>query len=111
MKKAGPVGWSSAIAEAEGYTVLTVSVSPGSNGTGIRDFDPWRGRIEVRVGTEARGGRANRELVRYLAVLFDLPEEDIVLLRGERSRQKRVGIRTDRGKVEAVLRPLLGGGE
>jgi hypothetical protein len=103
------VGWASAITEWRGFTALELTVTPGAGSTGIWDFDPWRRRIAVRVEGRAREGGANRELVRYLADLFDLPERDVEILQGGKSRQKKVGIRVGREGVEAVLEGLLGG--
>lgn len=44
----------------------------------------------VRVAAPARDGKANRELIRYLAEVLDVPKSALSLMRGEASRRKVV---------------------
>lgn len=50
------------------------------------------GRIHVRLRAPPVEGRANRRLMRFLASEFRVASSQVRLLRGERSRNKRVEI-------------------
>jgi hypothetical protein len=53
----------------------------------------WLGAaLKVKVHAPALEGRANDELLDFLAEKLALPRRDITLLRGEKSRQKVVRI-------------------
>jgi uncharacterized protein YggU (UPF0235/DUF167 family) len=51
------------------------------------------GRLRLKLAARAVEGRANDELVRFVASLLDVPRRDVRVTIGERSRRKvlRVG--------------------
>ncbi|MEA3400405.1 MAG: DUF167 domain-containing protein [Armatimonadota bacterium] len=69
----------------------------------------WRGReLTVKVTAPPVEGRANRELLRFLAEILGVSPADITILRGETSRRKTVqvaGITADQAGER--LRPHL----
>lgn len=66
----------------------------------------WLGSaLKVKVHAPALEGRANDELLDYLAAELGVPRRQLTLLRGEKSRQKIV--RLD-GLDETELRRRLG---
>ncbi len=71
-------------------TLVRVKVNPGAPRTEIKGVDEWRGALEVNVSKPPRGGRANRELIRFLK---ELTEADIELISGETSREKTILIK------------------
>jgi uncharacterized protein (TIGR00251 family) len=83
--------------------VLRVRVTPGapkSELRGVRDGELW-----VRVAAAPEKGRANLELVRYLAGLLGLPRSAVTLASGETSRHKRLSLgREALPRLRAVLR-------
>lgn len=70
--------------------VLTLHVQPGAARTAIagRHGDA----LKIRLAAPPIDGRANDELVRFLADAFDVPQRDVTLLRGATSRRKSVRI-------------------
>jgi uncharacterized protein (TIGR00251 family) len=53
----------------------------------------WLGAaLKVKVHAPALEGRANDELLDFLAETLDLPRRDLALVRGDKSRQKLVRI-------------------
>lgn len=69
---------------------VRVKVRPSSNAesvVGVRG-----GELIVKVKARAEKGRANRELVSYLADWAKVPRRDVVILSGEHSRRKTVSL-------------------
>jgi uncharacterized protein (TIGR00251 family) len=67
-------------------TRLHLLVVPGAAANSLgRAAD---GSLRVRVAAPAREGKANRELVRYLADLLGLPKTAVRVDRGEGARHK-----------------------
>ncbi|NPB02682.1 MAG: YggU family protein [Methanopyri archaeon] len=71
-------------------TLVRLRVNPGAPRTEIKGVDEWRGALEVNVSEPPRGGRANRELIRFLKKLTGT---DVELVSGETSRDKTVLIK------------------
>jgi uncharacterized protein (TIGR00251 family) len=74
--------------------LLMLHVQPGakrSEVAGIRG-EAAESRLRVRLAAPAVEGRANAELVRFLAAAFAVPLRAVTLVRGETSRQKTVRI-------------------
>lgn len=96
--------------------VLRLSVQPGAGRAAVvgRHGDALR----IRVAPPPADGRANEAVVRLVAELVGVPERDVELVSGQRSRQKRVrlagvdpaevGRRLDEAIAQASARP--GGG-
>lgn len=70
---------------------LAVRVSPNareSSITGWSSDEKGRPVLLVRLAAPPADGKANKELVRFLAEAFGLPKSEVTLLRGTSSRQK-----------------------
>jgi uncharacterized protein (TIGR00251 family) len=72
-----------------------------SGAAGIRD-----GALLVRLNAPPVEGAANAELIDVLARLFDIPKRNVTIVRGERSRVKRVRID---GVEPAAIERLMNG--
>lgn len=64
--------------------------------------------IKVAVTAPPAEGRANRAVVRMIAVLFGVPVNDVSLISGHRSRRKRLFVKgieegAARRKLDAVI--------
>jgi uncharacterized protein (TIGR00251 family) len=89
--------------DSEGATqgiVLTLHVQPGARRTGIAGL--YGDALKIRLAAPAVDGKANAELVRFLARAFGVARSAVMIVRGETSRQKTVRIdaprlRPDRG--------------
>ena len=88
---------------------IAVKALPGASKTefaGLKD-----GRLRVRVAAAPEGGRANAELVAFIAKTLGCPKGDVVLLQGEKSRIKTLAVPVAcRAQLEKILRDVLGRG-
>ena len=73
-----------------GAIVLALHVQPGAARTEVAGIHG--GRLKIRLAAPPVDGKANAELLRYLADAFGVPLRDVALVRGEASRQKTVRI-------------------
>ena len=77
---------------ATGEVLLEVRVTPGARRTELvaRDGD----RLRVKLAAPPVDGKANAELVRFLAELYGVRRSAVEVVRGLRSRDKVVRIRS-----------------
>jgi uncharacterized protein len=97
MPDARPAPWRRE--DATGVT-LVLHVQPGAKRTGVAGTHGEA--LKLRLAAPPVDGKANAELLRYLAGAFSVPLRRVVLVRGELSREKLVRIE------QPVLRPDLG---
>ncbi len=73
-----------------GDVVLTLHVQPGAKRS---DFAGKYGdALKLRLAAPAVDGKANAELVRFLADAFGVPQRNVEIVRGESSRAKVVRV-------------------
>ena len=72
------------------YLILNLRVQPKACQNEITG--PQGDHLKLRIAASAAGGKANQELVRFLAKLFGVPQKRVTLLRGITSRVKQVRI-------------------
>ncbi len=66
----------------------------------------WHGdAVKVKLQAVPEGGRANEELIRFLAEALGLPRRAITLVTGDTSRDKRISVE---GVDEAAFRAKFG---
>ena len=70
--------------------VLTLHVQPGAARTEIAGIHG--DALKVRLAAPPVDGKANAELLRFLAAAFAVPARGVTLVRGQASRQKVVRI-------------------
>jgi uncharacterized protein (TIGR00251 family) len=83
-------------------THITVKVTPNAGRneiTGVKE-----GVWQIRIGAAPDKGKANKELVDYLAETLDIKKSSIVIARGETSRNKTIIIQ---GLTEADITARL----
>jgi uncharacterized protein (TIGR00251 family) len=80
--------------EEDEALVLMLHVQPGAKRTEIAGAhgEGMQTRLKIRLAAPPVDGRANAELLRYLADAFGVPLRQVALLRGETSRQKTVRV-------------------
>lgn len=78
------------IKQTKDGVVLLVHVQPNAKKNSVEGIDKWRGRIKIKVSAPPVGGKANRELTKFLSKLLG---KEIVILRGETSREKELLIK------------------
>ena len=74
--------------------VLALHVQPGATRTEVAGAygEGAQARLRVRLAAPPVDGKANAELLRFLAAAFGVPRSRVTLVHGERSRQKTVRI-------------------
>ena len=74
--------------------VLTLHVQPGAKRTAVDGThgEGMHQRLKVRLAAPPVDGKANAELLRFLADAFGVPLRNVGLVRGEASRQKVVRV-------------------
>jgi hypothetical protein len=70
--------------------VLTLHVQPGAKRTEVAGIHG--DALKVKLAAPPVDGRANAELLRFLADTFGVPVRNVTLLRGETSRSKVVRV-------------------
>jgi uncharacterized protein (TIGR00251 family) len=76
--------------EEAGAVVLSLHVQPGAKRTEAACIHG--DAMKIRLAAPPVDGRANAELLRFLADAFGVPLRSVTLLRGEASRQKTVRV-------------------
>lgn len=90
------------IMEWEDGIRFEVKVQPRSSRNQISGFQ--EGQLRVRLTAPPVDGEANQGLVAFLAETLGLSKRDIVILRGETSRVKLIGVhRISRDEAEKIL--------
>jgi uncharacterized protein (TIGR00251 family) len=80
-----------AIKKSNQGVLLSLHVMPGSSQAVFPSrFDQWRKSIEIKVRSEAKDNKANKEVLETVAGFFGLSAKDVVLVSGEKNRQKTV---------------------
>lgn len=88
------------------YSLLTVQITPKSSKNQIVGWtsdEQGRPVLKIKIAAVAEDGRANQELIAFLANILQIPKSAITLLRGEIARIKQLKIQLD----EAELRKRL----
>ena len=70
--------------------LLNIKSVPGSSKTeftGVKD-----NRLRIRIAAAPEDGKANAELITFLAKSFGCPKREIILQSGERSRLKVISL-------------------
>jgi uncharacterized protein (TIGR00251 family) len=75
----------------EGITI-DVEVMPNSSKSEIYGFNEWRKRIQIKVKSEAKEGKANKEVIQLLSQLFEVPINKVTIVTGAKSRNKTIGV-------------------
>jgi len=79
--------------------VLTIHAQPGAKRTEVAGVHG--DALRIRLAAPPVDGKANAELLRFLAEAFGVPLRQVVLLRGVSSRQKSVRIESPARRPDA----------
>jgi uncharacterized protein (TIGR00251 family) len=85
----------------EKKVTLLIYAKPNAKRTALLKVTDEEG-LHIALHAKPHDGEANKELISYLAKLFDLPKSHIILERGETARRKVVMIPFTE-KVQAFL--------
>ena len=70
--------------------IVDIYVQPGAKRTEIVGF--YCDVPKIRLASPPVDGRANDALLNFIARLFDVPRRQVILIRGGKSRHKKVAI-------------------
>ena len=59
--------------------------------------------LKMKLVSRAQEGKANRELVDYLASIFSVRKSEVRIVSGERGRKKVVFLPVDRDRLDAIM--------
>ena len=80
--------------ESDGAIILMLHIQPGA---GRSEFAGLHGdALKIRLAAQPMDGKANAELIRFLADAFGVSQRNVLLLRGETSRAKTVRVNSPR---------------
>ncbi len=103
--------WRDAVQPVEGGVRLLLEASPGAGHVRFPDgYNPWRGRLGVRVKEPARDGRANQAVLDLIADFFGVGVQQVALESGATDSRKLVVIHgVTATEARALLAPALEG--
>lgn len=81
--------------------IIHVYVQPDAKKTEIQGF--YANALKIRLNAPAIEGRANEELIKYLAQLFAVPTRQVVLLRGKQSKHKTLAINDSKLDPQLIM--------
>jgi uncharacterized protein (TIGR00251 family) len=71
--------------------VLTVKVIANARNNAV-EFQK-DGSVKLRIAKIASDGRANKEIIKFLSEIFDVPKGNVEILKGEKSNHKNISIK------------------
>ncbi len=73
--------------------ILCLHVVPGSSKVVFPvGYNQWRKCIEIKVPSDAKENKANNEVIETVAKFFRVSEKDVILISGQKSREKTICI-------------------
>jgi uncharacterized protein (TIGR00251 family) len=73
-----------------GRVVLSLHVQPGAKRTEVAGLHGEA--LKLRLAARAVEGAANAALIQFIAEAFGVPQRQVQIVSGERSREKRVAV-------------------
>ncbi len=93
------------LAGHDGAVQVRVHAQPGARHTGV--LGEHGGRLKIALRAPPVDGKANAELLRWLAQACDLPKNRVTLLHGATARDKVVELQTALATAQAALLAAL----
>ena len=87
----------------EGGVILCIHAQPQARRTEVVGLHG--DSLKVRVAAPALDNRANEALIAFVARRFGVTRRDVTLLSGEKSREKRLRVRSATADPETALAP------
>lgn len=82
--------------------VLKLYVQPGAKRHEV--IGPIQDKLKIKLASQAIEGRANIDLIKFLATLFKVPKSNITLKSGEKSRHKTIEINKTNISPESIVK-------
>jgi hypothetical protein len=81
--------------------ILSIHLIPNARANEIVGFE--EGALRVRIAAPPIEGKANEELIRFLAKALDLAPSEIALKSGQGSRHKRIDLPLTLAEIKTAL--------
>ncbi len=62
--------------------------------------------LKIKLVSRPQEGKANRELVDYLASIFSVRKSEVRIVSGEKGRKKVVFLPVDQDRLDTILREM-----
>lgn len=69
---------------------IKIKVKTGQNKSKIVEID---GKLSAYLKSDPKGGRANEELIKLLAIIFKTDEKNIKIIKGQKTTNKTVEVK------------------
>ena len=89
------------VIEHQEGTVILVYVQPRASKNELAGVQ--EGALKVRLTAPPIEGKANKECIKFLAKLFNLPKSSIEILQGQKSRHKKFLLKSLSAKKAAQI--------
>ena len=97
--------WREAIRKHRDGAVLKLFVTPSADCAVFpAGYNPWRKQIEIKVCSEARDNKANKEVLKTVAAFFNKTNDEVLFVSGEKSREKTLLVKNV--SIDEVFRRL-----
>jgi uncharacterized protein len=78
--------------QTDGSLILSLHVQPRASRTGLTGIHG--GSLKIAITAPPVEGKANKEVIAFLAAFFKIPKKEITIVGGLQSRTKRCSIRS-----------------
>lgn len=85
--------------------MLFVQLQPGASRSQVIGL--FEGRLKIAVKEKAIDGAANEALRRFLSDALEIAKSSVVLIKGEKARQKTVLLKGEENVLQSRLNELL----
>lgn len=87
--------------------ILNLFVTPGADRVVFpAGYNQWRKRVEIKVCSEAKENKANKEVIKTIAEYFNKSAKDVSVVSGEKSREKTLLV--EGVSVDKIMKRLKG---
>lgn len=94
------------LTEYEGGALLSIKVVPGASRTRIAG--EWGVALKVQVAAAPEKGKANKELLHFLAKILGVPKTDLKITKGQTHARKEIWVEKMRPQqVRSILQTYL----
>lgn len=84
---------------------ISLYVQPGASKSEI--VGEHNGKLKIKIKAPPVDGKANDEIIRFLSEILKVPKRQIEILRGDKSREKKVLVHSvSLAAVQSLILPL-----
>ena len=92
------------IRTVEGGTIISLEVHTKSKRLEFAGLNPWQKRFILKVKAPPTGGKANKEIIKFLSNFFKIPSNKLRIVSGIKSSRKSVFVEIAEDEVTDRLK-------